>query len=73
MIYTIIIFILFIIFSIICIISVYRRELKNYNNGICKHCGTQLKHFTNDSQGNRGYICDNCENIIFVSYDIDKH
>ena len=28
---------------------------------------------TEHVDANGDYICDNCENIIFVSYDIDKH
>lgn len=45
-----------------------RSEKKAYNNGICKECGTELHHFDNDSQGGRGYVCDNCQHIVWVSY-----
>lgn len=45
-----------------------RSEKKAYNNGICKECGTELHYFDNDSQGGRGYVCDNCQHIIWVSY-----
>lgn len=50
------------------------QERKDYNNGYCPICGNRLKHFDNDSQGGRGYVCRNCHYHTWVSYwFIDKH
>ena len=49
-------------------LSARRNEKKSYNKGICKECGTELRHFDNDSQGARGYVCDNCQHTVWVSY-----
>ena len=48
-----------------------RYEIKRYNNGVCAHCGAKLRHFDNDSQGGRGYVCDSCKDYIWVSWNID--
>jgi DNA-directed RNA polymerase subunit RPC12/RpoP len=50
------------------IVLARRSEKKAYNNGICNECGTELHHFDNDSQGGRGYVCDNCCYTVWVSY-----
>ena len=42
-------------------------EKRGYNHGICPHCNKPLRHFDTDSQGGRGYICDEC---TWVSYNI---
>ena len=47
-------------------------EKKQYNSGICKCCGKPLRFFARDNIGCRGYICDNCLNIAWVSFKIDK-
>lgn len=47
-------------------------ERKAYNNGICTKCGGKLRLFDCDSQGGRGYHCDGCDNIVWVSYNVDK-
>lgn len=39
-----------------------------YNGGVCRHCKTNLRHFDNDSQGGRGYVCDRCGYSVWVSY-----
>lgn len=36
-----------------------KNELSNYNDGVCKHCGAQLRMFDADSQGNNLYSCSN--------------
>lgn len=47
-------------------------EKKAYNNGYCPHCGKKLLLDT-DSQGGRGYICEECGYCAWVSYSfIDK-
>lgn len=48
-------------------------ERKEFNNGICRKCGSTLRYFDNDSSGARGYTCDNCNNTVWVSYSIDKN
>lgn len=49
-------------------------ERKKFNNGVCPKCGKQLKHFDTDSQGGRGYCCNDCHYFTWVSYDcVDKN
>lgn len=51
-----------------------RSEAQRFNNGTCIHCGHRLRHFDNDSQGGRGYTCDNCDYTCWVSYhSVDGH
>lgn len=53
------------------------REARDYNHGICPRCESQnkyaemrkLKKFDEDSQGGRGYVCDHCGYVTWVSYD----
>lgn len=47
-------------------------EKKAYNNGICPKCSTKLRHFDTDSQGGRGYCCNNCGYTTWCSYDVDR-
>ena len=47
-------------------------EKKAYNNGVCTKCGEKLRHFDCDSQGGRGYCCDKCGRVVWVSYNVDK-
>lgn len=51
----------------------YVNEKRNFNNGICPHCKTKLKYFTTDSQGSRGYICDNCSYHAWIVFPFDKN
>ena len=45
-----------------------------YNNGLCRECGSPLRHFDNDSQGGRGYCCDNCDSRnVWISYPWVDH
>ena len=44
-------------------------ERKAYNNGKCPKCGLKLRNFDTDSQGGRGYMCDNCGYGTWVSYN----
>ena len=44
-------------------------ERFGYNGGVCRHCKTKLRHFDNDSQGGRGYVCDECGYVTWVSYN----
>ena len=63
-----------IIFALIMFLIGFKSEKKDFNNGICPNCKRKLNHFTNDSQGGRGYICDNCKYCTWVSYPrIDKN
>ena len=52
-----------------CLFTIHH-ERKGFNNGECPCCGTKLRHFDNDSQGGRGYICDKCRYDVWVSYGI---
>ena len=35
-------------------------ERKDFNHGICPHCGQPLRCFDKDSQGGHLWTCDNC-------------
>lgn len=48
-------------------------EAKDFNGGICRYCGNKLRFFDTDSQGGRGYICDNCGHAPWCSYNVDKN
>lgn len=49
-------------------------EKRDFNNGKCTHCNTSLRCFDMDSQGGRGYKCDKCNYITWVSYNcVDKN
>ena len=54
----------------IILMSMYMRnkELAMFNDGICTHCGGNMKHFAEDSQGGQGYICRNCGRSIWTSW-----
>ena len=45
-------------------------EKKEYNKGVCPHCGKPLEFFTIDSSGARGYMCDDCRYYAWISYDV---
>jgi len=49
----------------------YRDEKKEWNNGVCKKCGTEWRMFDIDSQGGRMYQCKN-GHYFDCSYSVDK-
>ena len=49
-----------------------RSEAKAYNSGVCTVCNRELRCFDMDSQGGRGYKCDQCHHVVWVSYSVDK-
>lgn len=51
-------------------LATIRHERKEFNNGVCPCCGIRLRHFDTDSQGGRGYICDQCGHHVWVSYGV---
>jgi hypothetical protein len=59
-----------IVFAILClgVIWGYCWEKKDYNKGRCPRCFGELRHFDNDSQGGRGYCCENGDYYTWVSY-----
>ena len=68
-----IVIILLVFVGIILAITGICYERKGYNNGECPHCNKKLRHFDNDSQGGRLYICDKCGYFTAVSYScVDK-
>lgn len=70
----IILLILFIVFVICGISFAIYSEKKDFNNGKCPKCGKQLKLFDMDSQGGRGYCCNDCRYYAWISYDcVDKN
>ena len=51
-----------------------KSEYKKFNKGICPKCGKRFRLFDIDSHGARGYVCDDCEHYIWISYDsVDKN
>ena len=42
-------------------------EKREFNHGVCK-CGNRLRHFSEDSQGGHGWVCDKCQNVVWVSW-----
>lgn len=70
-----------IVLSIICILAVLTGfirglilEKRNYNNGVCPHCGTKLTNFDMGSSGARGYTCKKCNYTTWVSSNrVDKN
>ena len=49
-------------------------EYKEFNKGICPKCGKRFRLFDMDSQGGRGYCCNDCGHYVWVSYDcVDKN
>ena len=62
-----IIFILAMLLFVLTTVGVIGESLA-FNKGKCKCCNKKLRHFDNDSQGGRGYICDNCNSTIWISY-----
>ena len=59
------------IFAIVIAIARHS-EAKSFNGGKCRECGNMLRLFDMDSQGGRGYICNECGYITWVSYNVDK-
>lgn len=47
-------------------------EKSAFNNGVCPHCGGELRLFDCTSQGDRGYKCDRCHYHCWCSYNVDK-
>lgn len=60
--------ILVIAFIVFGCIYVYRKEKKNFNDGICPNCRTFLRHFDDDSQGGQGWTCDHCDYVTWISW-----
>ena len=46
----------------------YLKEKKDFNDGKCPRCGTNLKYFDTDSQGGQGWTCDKCGYTTWVSW-----
>ena len=46
----------------------WHKEIANWNNGTCVHCGGEYKSFDVDSMGGIGYKCDSCGNVIWITY-----
>lgn len=60
--------------TIIDTIGTICHEKRLFNKGTCRKCGGRLSWFDCDSQSGRGYACQECDNIVWVSYRIvDKN
>ena len=46
-------------------------EKKKWNKGFCK-CGGCWRKFCTDSQCERGYICDACKTVCWITCQVDK-
>ena len=49
-------------------IRCYVQEKKDFNDGICPHCGKPLIHFDDDSQGGQGWCCDDCKYFVWITW-----
>ena len=58
---------LILLLSLSCYIA-YRLEKKDFNNGICPKCGKPLKHFDSTFCGDQGWICDDCDYCVWISW-----
>lgn len=63
---------IFLLLALIPILIIRHYEKKDYNEGRCKTCGGKLRYFDTDSQGGRGYRCENCHRVVWVSWGADK-
>ena len=43
-------------------------ERREFNKGYCTECGEKLRCFAQDSSGALGWCCDNCQNVIWISW-----
>lgn len=72
-----IVLLIMVTFVVVLVLLSIRREARDYNHGVCPRCESQnkcvemrkLKKFDEDSQGGRGYKCDCCGYVTWVSYD----
>ena len=49
-------------------------EKKEFNKGICPKCKNKLKLLGMGEQGEKGYVCDKCDYITWISYHcVDKN
>lgn len=62
------IIIVVILLGIIGCVLAYRKDKRDWNNGICPKCGTPWRQFDTDSQGGRGYNCEMRCNSIWISW-----
>lgn len=68
---------LFILFCLICLFMLfcfygYIKEKKEWNNGICPHCGSKWICFDVDSRGGRMYKCETRKHYVDISYPVDN-
>lgn len=62
----------YILFAIVAAFFAASSDKELYNDGVCSRCNGTWRHFNTDSQGGRGYICDRCGDVIWISYPVDK-
>lgn len=65
--------ILSIIAFVIVVLTARHIEKKSWNNGVCPKCGGRYRLFGTDSQGGRGYSCEDCDHTIWISYNVDNY
>lgn len=59
-------------FAMVGSLYVRHSEKKDWNNGVCSHCGKPWIQYTTDSHGGRMYRCENYHHCD-ISYNVDKH
>lgn len=65
--------IVFCFLLILCIPLTILNEKRLFNGGKCEYCHRRLELFDHDSQGGRGYVCEHCNNYLWISYNcVDK-
>ena len=47
-------------------------EKKAWNGGFCPACRRKWRYFDTDSQGGRGYKCDTCLRVVWISWPVDR-
>lgn len=43
-------------------------ERLEYNNGVCRKCGGEMKFSGYSEMDDRCYICDDCGRMVWISY-----
>lgn len=62
--------IMFFGFGLLC--YAIKSEKKDWNKGFCPKCGGRWRCYGTTFGGDRGYDCTECDNGIWISYNVDK-
>lgn len=64
--------VLVICFAVVTSIVARHFEKKRFNKGYCHNCKSKLSLFDTTFFGDRGYICNECGKVVWISYNVDK-